>query len=110
MDVLILSEFEDFFINLTPQFSLYSYELKQNFSLLKILITNYNKDLESKLILSRKIDLIDFFNTTEKSLLYINFVFESVIDNKIKLYLQNKIKKFRQLNISNIKKYLKVVD
>jgi hypothetical protein len=106
MDVLILSEFEDFFINLTPQFSLYSYELKQNFTLLQILITNYNKELESKLILSRKMDLIDFFNITEKNLLYINYVFESVIDKKIKFYLQNKIKKMRQINISNIKKYL----
>jgi hypothetical protein len=106
MDILVLKEFEDFIINSTPQFSIYSYEINNNFKLLYILRINYEKELKSKLILSRKLDLIEFFNTTEKKLLYINHVFQSISNKNHKLYLQNEIKDFRKLNIQNIKKYL----
>jgi hypothetical protein len=106
MDILVLKEFEDFIINSSPQFAIYSYEINSNFKLLYILRINYEKELNSILILSRKLDLIEFFNTIEKKLLYINHVFESITNKNYKIYLQKQIEDFRKLNIQNIKKYL----
>ena len=106
MDYLDFDEFENFFISLTPQFSLYSYEINYHFKLLNSLITTYDKELKSKLILSRKLDLIEFFKQVEQKLLYINDVFNLIIDNKVKQTLQNKILVFRKLNVENINKYL----
>lgn len=106
MDTLILSELEDFFISLTPQFSIYSYEIRENFKLLNNLIITYDKELKSKLILSRKLDLIEFFKQVEQKLLYIHGVFNFITDDNIKKTLQNKILVFRKLNVENINKYL----
>jgi hypothetical protein len=106
MDILDFNEFENYFINLTPQFSLYSYEIRENFKLFNSLITTYDKELQSKLILSRSLDLIEFFKQVEQKLLYINDVFNLIIDNKVKQTLQNKILVFRKLNVENINKYL----
>jgi hypothetical protein len=106
MDILDFNEFENYFINLTPQFSLYSYEIRENFKLFNSLITTYDKELQSKLILSRSLDLIEFFKQVEQKLLYINDVFNLIIDNKVKQTLQNKIIVFRKLNVENINKYL----
>lgn len=106
MDILDFNEFENYFISLTPQFSLYSYEIRENFKLFNNLITTYDKELKSKLILSRKLDLIEFFKQVEQKLLYINFVFNSITDDNIKKTLQNKILVFRKLNVENINKYL----
>ena len=106
MDILDFNEFENYFISLTPQFSLYSYEINQNFKLFNCLITTYDKELKSKLILSRKLDLIEFFKQVEQKLLYIHDVFNSITDNNIKKTLQNKILVFRKLNVENINKYL----
>jgi hypothetical protein len=87
-------------------FSLYSYEINQNFKLFNNLIITYDKQLKSKLILSRKVDLIEFFKQVEQKLLYINDVFKAIIDNNIKKTLQDKILVFRKLNVENINKYL----
>jgi hypothetical protein len=106
MDILDFNELENFFISLTPQFSLYSYEINQNFKLFNCLITTYDKELKSKLILSRKLDLIEFFKQVEQKLLYINDVFNSIVDNEIKQTLQKKILVFRKLNVENINKYI----
>ena len=106
MDILNLTELQDFFIILNPQFSLYSYEIRENFKLLNNLIITYDKELKSKLILSRKIDLIEFFTNIEKTLLYINHVFKSINNKNIKYNLIKKIQKLRKINIENIKKYL----
>ena len=106
MDYLDFDEFENFFISLTPQFSLYSYEINYHFKLLNSLITSYDKELKSKLILSRKVDLIEFFKQIEQKLLYIHCVFNSITDDNIKKTLQNKILVFRKLNVENINKYL----
>ena len=106
MDTLILSELEDFFISLTPQFSIYSYEIRENFKLLNNLIITYDKELKSKLILSREIDLIEFFTNTERNLLYFNHIFKSIKNKEIKNTLIKKIQIFRKINLENIKKYL----
>ena len=106
MDYLDFNEFENFFISLTTQFSLYSYEINYHFKLLNSLITSYDKELKSKLILSRKVDLIEFFKQVEQKLLYINCVFNSITDDNIKKTLQDKILVFRKLNVENINKYL----
>ena len=106
MDILDFNEFENYFISLTPQFSLYSYEINQHFKLFNNLITTYDKELKSKLILSRKVDLIEFFKQIEQKLLYIHCVFNSITDDNIKKTLQNKILVFRKLNVENINKYL----
>ena len=106
MDFFNFNEYDNLFISLTPQFSLYSYEINQNFKLFNNLIITYDKQLKSKLILSRKVDLIEFFKQVEQKLLYINDVFNSIIDNNIKKTLQDKILVFRKLNVENINKYL----
>lgn len=106
MDILDFNEFENYFISLTPQFSLYSYEINQHFKLFNNLITTYDKELKSKLILSRKLDLIEFFKQVEQKLLYIHGVFNFITDDNIKKTLQNKILVFRKLNVENINKYL----
>jgi hypothetical protein len=106
MNILNLTEFEYFFINSTPQFSIYSYEIRENFKLLNNLIITYDKELKSKLILSRKIDLIEFFTNTEKTLLYNIHVFKSIDNKNIKKTLINKSQNLRKKNIENIKKYL----
>ena len=65
-----------------------------------------SKELKSKLILSRKLELIEFFKQIEQKLLYIHDVFNSITDDNIKKTLQNKILVFRKLNVENINKYL----
>ena len=62
--------------------------------------------MKSKLILSRKLDLIEFFKQVEQKLLYIHDVFNSITDDNIKKTLQKKILVFRKLNVENINKYL----
>ena len=44
MDTLVLKEFEDFIINSSPQFAIYSCEINNNFKLLYTLRLNYEKE------------------------------------------------------------------
>lgn len=107
MNTLVLEEFENLFITSTNQF-LNSYELTQNFKVLTTLISTYNQELKYKLILARKLDLIEFFNGIEKKLLNMNYIFDSIQNKELKLHLQAQVQSVRELNINNIKKYLSI--
>lgn len=107
MEILDINELEDFFIlTLDTQFRLYSYEMRENFKLLQILIKSYNLELEKRLVLSRKIDLIEFFLSIEKKMLYFIHCFQKInnpnVKNKIYFYIQ----KIRLVNRSNIIKFV----
>ena len=99
-------EIKEFFILLDPQIMTYSYEIRENFKLFKTLCLNYNIELQKYLILSRQIDLIEFFTVFERSLLYINGVFIKIQNEDTRKYLQNEIKKYRKYNLDNIIKYI----
>jgi DNA repair protein RadC len=99
-------ELEDYFIHLEIQFRKYSNDIKENFKLLRIIMSRYNKELQNILLLNRKNELIDFFLYYEKKLMYINNIFKNINDNQIKDYLKKQIKNFRLYNINNIKKFI----
>lgn len=99
-------DLEDFFINLTPQISLFSYEIKENLKLFKMLCSNYNIQLKNILILSRQLDLIEFFNNIEKQLLYFNNCFKNIPDIDIRKYITNQVLNYRKINLNNIQKYI----
>jgi hypothetical protein len=106
METLNVNEIEDFFMMLDPQLRLYSYELRENFKSLQVLISTYNSELNKRLILSRKLDLIEFFSGIEKKALYYLYIFQKLqnqnIKNKINFYIQ----KIRSVNKSNILKFI----
>lgn len=107
MEILDINEIEDFFIlTLDSQLKLYSYEMRENFNLLRTSINTYNSELYKRLILSRKIDLIEFFLGIEKKMLFFMYCFQKIknpnIKNKIDFYIQ----KIRMVNKSNISKFI----
>ena len=104
--IINLNEINDFFINIEMQSILYSYEIKENIKLFKSICLNYNKELNHLLLLSVSINLIEFFNSFEKQLLFLNSVFIKINNPNIKKYITNQVYKFRTYNLSNIQKYL----
>jgi hypothetical protein len=99
-------EIENYFINLELEFCSYSSELKYNYEFLQILILNYDKRLNNILILSKKINLIDFFLNIEKQIIYLYNIFKTITNNNIKNYIIKQLFSFRKYNITNIKKFL----
>ncbi len=106
METLNINEIEDFIMLLDPQLSIYSYELRENFKSLQVLISTYNSELNKKLVLSRKIDLIEFFSGVEKKALYFLHVFEKIKNQNIKNKLYFYIEKIRLVNKTNIVKFI----
>jgi hypothetical protein len=90
----ILTEIEDIYIlnNMT------TYELRENFKLLKILILEYETKLKKLLILSKPMELIDFFSDTEKKLLLFNNIFKQVKDTKIRDKINFYIEQIKSVN------------
>jgi hypothetical protein len=80
--------------------------MRENFKLLQTLIKTYNSELSKRLILSRKIDLIEFFLGIENKMLYFMYCFQKInnpnVKNKIDFYIQ----KIRSVNKSNIIKFV----
>lgn len=107
MNTLNINEMEDFFmLTCDSQLSLYSYEMRENFKSLQILIKTYNLELAKRLILSRKIDLIEFFIYIENKMLFFMYSFEKIKNINIKNKIDFYIKKIRLVNKSNIKKFI----
>lgn len=106
MEILNINEIEDFFIMLDPQLRIYSYELRENFKSLQVLISTYNSELEKRLVLSRKLDLIEFFSGVEKKALYYSHIFQKINNTNIKKKLIFYIQKIRLVNKSNIIKFI----
>ncbi len=106
METLNINEIEDFFMMLDSQLSLYSYELRENFKLLQMLLSTYNTELNKRLILSRKLDLIEFFSGVERKALYFSHIFLKVKNQNIKNKLDFYIQKIRMVNKSNTVKFI----
>jgi hypothetical protein len=106
MDTLDINEIEDFFMMRDSQMSIYSSELRENFKKLKILVNTYNQELKKRLVLKRKIDLIEFFLSVEKKTLYWIYTFQRVSNPNIKAKLDFYIDKIRAVNKSNITKFI----
>jgi len=106
METLNINEIEDFFMMLDPQLRIYSYELRENFKSLQVLILTYNSELKKKLILSRKLDLIEFFSEIEKKALYYSHIFKKIENENIKNKIDFYIEKIRSVNKSNIVKFI----
>ena len=104
--IIDLNEINDFFISIEMQSILYSYEIKENIKLFKSICLNYDKELNHLLLLSVPINLIEFFNSFEKQLLFFNSVFIKINNPNIKKYITNQVYKFRKYNLCNIQKYL----
>jgi hypothetical protein len=106
METLNVNEIEDFFMMLDPQLRLYSYELRENFKSLQVLISTYNSELNKRLILERKLDLIEFFSGIEKKTLYYSYIFQKLENQNIKNKIDFYIQKIRLVNKSNILKFV----
>ncbi len=106
METLNVNEIEDFFMMLDPQLRIYSYELRENFKSLQVLILTYNSELNKRLILSRKLDLIEFFSGVEKKALYYSHIFAKIKNENIKNKIDFYIQKIRLVNKSNIVKFI----
>ena len=106
METLNINEIEDFFMMLDSQLSLYSSELRENLKLLQILIKTYNSELNKRLILSRKIDLIEFFAGIERNILYWIYCFQRIKNPNIKAKIYFYIQKIRLVNEENINKFI----
>jgi hypothetical protein len=106
METLNINEIEDFFMMLDPQLTIYSYELRENFKSLQMLISTYNSELNKRLILARKLDLIEFFSGIERKTLYYLHIFKKVKNQNIKNKLYFYIQKIRSVNKSNILKFV----
>jgi len=106
METLNINEIEDFFMMLDPQLVLYSYELRENFKSLQLLISTYNSELNKRLILARKLDLIEFFSGIEKKALYYLHIFKKLDNQNIKNKIDFYIQKIRLVNKSNILKFI----
>jgi hypothetical protein len=106
MDTLDINEIEDFFMMKDSQLSIYSSELRENFKQIKTLITTYNFELDKKLVLKRKIDLIEFFLYIEKKTLYWIYCFQKIQNQNIKDKIYFYINKIRNVNKTNINKFI----
>lgn len=106
METLDINEIEDFIMMGESQMSLYSYELRENFKLLKILILTYNSELNKRLVLKRKIDLIEFFMGVENKALYWMLCFQRIKNPNIKAKINFYINRIRSVNKLNIMKFI----
>ena len=104
--IIDLNEINEFLINLEMQSIQYSYEIKENIKLFKSICLSYDKELNHLLLLSIRIKLIEFFNSTEKQLLYFTIVFNKINNPNIKKYMTNQLYKYRKYNLINIQKYI----
>lgn len=106
MDTLDINEIEDFFMMRDSQLSIYSSEHRENFKELKILILTYNQELNKRLVLKRKLDLIEFFLYVEKKVLYWMYSFQRIKNQNIKAKIDFYIDRIRAVNKSNIAKFI----
>jgi len=106
MDTLDINEIEDFFMMRDSQLSIYSSELRENFKQIKILISTYNLELNKRLVLKRKLDLIEFFLYVEKKTLYWMYCFQKIKNENIKAKIDFYINRIRAVNKSNIIKFI----
>lgn len=88
------------------QFRVLSHELFTSYQQLDNVINTYDDQLNKHLILARRLDLKHFFAETNTLLRYMTNIFKSVQDDKIRLFIINKINKHRQMNIDIARKYL----
>ena len=100
------NELIDHYINNNAQFRLLSHELYTNYQKVNLLIDTYNEELKKRLILARPIDMKHFFRDINTTLKYMAKVFTGVNNEKIKLFIINKINNQRQLNLNIARKYL----